>query len=66
MKNQDYLYEVLNPWAEVETVPLQGISPRVTDLKGKTIGLFDSCKIASRGVLIAVEEQEADFDTLRI
>lgn len=57
MKKQEEQYEVLNPWAEVDPVPLRGISPRVSDLKGKTIGLFDSSKIASRGVLVAVEEQ---------
>ena len=57
MKNQDCQYEVLIPWAEVDPVPLQGISPRVTDLKNKTLGLFDSSKVASRGVLTAVEEQ---------
>jgi hypothetical protein len=37
MNNQ---YEVLSPWAEVDPVPLRGITPRVKDLTGKTIGLF--------------------------
>ena len=50
-------YEVLRPWAEVDRAPLQGLSPRLTDLKGKTIGLFDSMKAASKGVLAIVEEE---------
>ena len=50
-------YEVLNPWAEVDPPSLKGISPRVSDLGNKTIGLFDSSKIASRGVLEAIKEQ---------
>ena len=33
-------YEVLNPWAEVDPIPLKGIAPRVADLTGKTMGLF--------------------------
>jgi len=40
MKGTNYQYEVLNPWADLDPVPLRGISPRVTDLAGKTIGLF--------------------------
>ena len=50
-------YEVLNPWAEVDPQSLRGISPRVKDLSNKTIGLFDSSKVASRGVLEAIKEQ---------
>jgi len=51
-------YEVLNPWAEADPVPLRGISPRVTDLTGKTIGLFcASYKVASRPILMVVEEK---------
>jgi hypothetical protein len=38
-------FEVLSPWADIDPLPLRGISPRVTDLAGKTIGLFvDSYK----------------------
>ena len=50
-------YEVLNPWAEAEPVPLRGISPRVTDLAGKTIGLFVGWKIASKPILSVVESK---------
>ena len=49
-------YEVLNPWAEVDPVPLKGLAPRVEDLAGKTIGLFAiDYKGASRPILEAVE-----------
>lgn len=34
-------YEVFSPWAEVDPVPVRGISPRIPDLTGKKIGLFD-------------------------
>jgi hypothetical protein len=51
-------FEVLNPWPEVDPVPLRGISPRLGDLKGKTIGLFVSdFKVASRPILDGVEQR---------
>ena len=50
-------YEVLNPWAEADPVPLRGISPRLTDLKGKTIGLFAFFKCASEPILKVVQER---------
>ena len=31
-------FEVLSPWAEVDPVPLKGISPRLKSLEGKKIG----------------------------
>lgn len=49
-------YEVLNPWAEVDPVPLKSISPRLPGLAGKTIGLFASSKALSRPILNVVEE----------
>ena len=51
-------YEVLNPWAEVDPVPPRGISPRLAELDGKTIGLFaESYKIASVPILTVVEKK---------
>ena len=51
-------YEVLNPWAEADPVPLRGISPRLVDLTDKTIGLFAiNYKIASRPILTVVEQK---------
>ena len=35
-------YEVLSPWADVDAVPLKGISPRVANLSGKKIGLLSN------------------------
>jgi hypothetical protein len=62
MSNQ---YEVLSPWAEVDPIPLRGISPRVTDLTGKKIGLFLNSKIAARPMLAAVEARLKErFPTL--
>ncbi|MFH1651858.1 MAG: hypothetical protein ABID87_07165 [Chloroflexota bacterium] len=50
-------YEVLSPWADVDPVPLRGISPRLDDLTGKTIGLFSSNhKPASTPILKVVEK----------
>ena len=36
--------EVLNPRGEIETDEVYGISPRVPDLAGKTIGLYSNGK----------------------
>jgi hypothetical protein len=51
------LYEVLNPWAEVDPIPLSGISPRLTDLSGKKIGLFSNSKRTSKPILAAIEKR---------
>jgi hypothetical protein len=50
-------YEVLSPWADVDPVPLRGITPRVTELRGKTIGLFSNGKRAAHLTLSAVERR---------
>ncbi|OGA18312.1 MAG: hypothetical protein A3G25_00145 [Betaproteobacteria bacterium RIFCSPLOWO2_12_FULL_63_13] len=48
-------YEVLSPWANVDPVPLRGITPRTADLAGKKIGLFSNRKRAAELTLTAVE-----------
>jgi len=48
-------YEVLSPWAEVDPVPLRGITPRVKGLAGKKIGLFSNGKRAAALTLTAFE-----------
>jgi|SRR5215471_778579 len=48
-------YKVLNPWAEVDPVPRDGISPRLPDLRGRRIGLFHNGKVAAAPILDAVE-----------
>ena len=50
-------YEVLSPWAEVDPIPLRGISPRVTDLAGKKIGLFRNFKRAAKPMMTVVERE---------
>jgi hypothetical protein len=50
-------YEVLSPWAEVDPIPLKGISPRLPDLNSKTIGLFINGKRAARPVQSVVERE---------
>jgi hypothetical protein len=40
-------FEVLSPWAEADPIPARGISPRVTDLNGKKIGIFRNAKRAA-------------------
>ena len=44
---QDALYEVMNPWADVDPFPPRGISPRLDSLDGKKIGLFANSKRSS-------------------
>lgn len=46
----DYQYEVQSPWAEVDPIPLRGISPRIDTLAGKKIGLFANFKRAARPI----------------
>jgi len=48
-------YEVLSPWAEADPISLRGISPRITDLGGKKIGLLRNSKRAALPILNVVE-----------
>ena len=50
-------YEVLNPWSEADAIPLKGISPRLTQLAGKKIGLFCNDKRAAKPILTAIEQK---------
>jgi hypothetical protein len=50
-------FEVLSPWADINPIPLRGISPRIKDLEGKTIGLLLNAKTAARPILTIVEEK---------
>jgi len=59
-------FEVLNPWADVDPLPLRSISPRLSDLNNKTIGLFTNHKVAASPILDKVEEQlKKRFPTLK-
>jgi hypothetical protein len=50
-------YEVLGPWAEVDPIPVRGISPRVKTLKGKKIGLYANVKRAAKPIQEEVERR---------
>ena len=61
------VYEVLNPWAEADPIPLTGISSRLPNLNGKTIGLFVNDKVAAAPMQDAVEQQLKErFDDISI
>jgi len=51
------IYEVMSPWAEVDPLPLRGINPRPSELRGKRIGLFNNNKVAAAPILDAVEAE---------
>jgi len=50
-------YEVISPWAEVDPMPLKGLTaPRVDDLAGKKIGVFANYKRAAMPTAESVEK----------
>ena len=52
------LYEVHNPWGEIDPVSLRGLSPRLNELAEKTIGLFATeAKLAARPILEVIEKR---------
>lgn len=57
INGSDYQYEVLSPWADVDPIPLRGISPRVDSLAGKKIGLFANFKRAAIPITTEVEKR---------
>ena len=50
-------YEVLSPWAEVDPVPPRGLSPRLSALDGKKIGLFVNTKRAAKPMAAAIAKR---------
>jgi hypothetical protein len=51
-------YQVLNPWAEVDPLPLKGLSaPRLDNLTGKKIGLFANYKRAAMPIGQSLEKR---------
>ncbi len=50
-------YEVLSPWAEVDPIPLRGISERIDSLAGKKIGLFANYKRAALPIAQSIEKR---------
>src|SRR5437868_5866507 len=53
----DPTYDVLSPWAETDPLPLKGINPRVSDLRGKRVGLYANYKRAAAPIQDAVEAE---------
>jgi hypothetical protein len=54
----DTQYSILSPLADRDPVPLRGLSPRLTDLNGKKIGLFTMAyKHASARINSVIEKR---------
>jgi hypothetical protein len=51
------IYEVLSPWAETDPLPVEGITPRLPELRGKRVGLFANYKRAAAPMQDAVEAE---------
>jgi hypothetical protein len=56
-KAPDIQFEVLSPWADVEPIPLKGISPRIETLSGKKIGLFVNPKRAALPIAESIDKR---------
>jgi hypothetical protein len=54
-KAPDTQFEVLSPWADVDPIPLRGISPRIPTLAGKKIGLFVNPKRAAKPIAESID-----------
>ena len=67
MKAGECQYEVLNPWAEADPIPLRGISPGVSNLADKTIGLYSSTyKMAARPISdVVAQKLKGGFPTAK-
>ena len=52
----DTVYDVLSPWAETDPIPLNGITPRLDDMRGKRIGLYANYKRAAVPIQDQVEK----------
>jgi len=62
----EYQYEVLSPWAEVDPIPLRGISARLNSMEGKKIGLFANFKRSAVPQANMVEKKlKAKFPTIQ-
>jgi len=53
--------EVLSPWAEVDPIPLRGVSPRIDTLAGKKIGLFVNPKRAAMPIAESIQKRLKDL-----
>ena len=59
-------YTVMSPWAEVDQSDLHGLSPRMADLNGKTIGMFgDFMKVATFMLQVVEKHIKRQFPEAR-
>ena len=56
-KAPDTQFEALSPWADVDPIPLRGISPRIPTLAGKKIGLFVNPKRAALPIAESIDKK---------
>jgi hypothetical protein len=56
-KAPEIQFEVLSPWADVDPIPLRGISPRIPTLAGKKIGLFVNPKRAAMPIAEEIDKR---------
>lgn len=56
-KASETQFEVLSPWADADPIPLRGISPRLSSLAGKKIGLFVNPKRAAMPMAQAIDRR---------
>jgi len=57
IKAPDAQFEALSPWADVDPIPLRGISLRLPSLAGKKIGLFVNPKRAAMPMAESVDRR---------
>jgi hypothetical protein len=57
LKAPNAQFEALSPWADVDPVPLRGISPRLQSLEGKKIGLFVNPKRAAMPIAESIQRR---------
>jgi hypothetical protein len=50
-------FEVISPWADVDPIPLRGISARIPTLAGKNIGLFVNPKRAAMPIAQSIDRR---------
>jgi hypothetical protein len=53
----DNQFEVLSPWADVDPIPMRGISTRLDSLAGKKIGLYVNTKRAAMPMAKSVDKR---------
>jgi hypothetical protein len=56
-KAPDIQFEALSPWADADPIPLRGISPRISTLAGKKIGLFVNPKRAAMPIAESITKR---------